>query len=265
MSNKLKYKAMKIKVCLAAILIFLYSLQVAFAQKETSRKKLPIVSCSDCNAKALSLPKPEYPKSATFVKASGVVQVQILIDENGNVETAEAVSGHPLLQASAIKAALQAKFEPLFLSGKPFKVRGVIVYNFVSNKPTQTKQNEENLPLEEIPNGKTIVDLKSGTVVGKAVKLFKPPFPSNCRCKFAKIKKVVVQFTVNENGDIESANGITGHPLLKAASEIAIRKSKFSISRINGMPVKAYGIIIYDFVISRNRWKTLIVKQELKL
>ena len=84
------------------------------------------------NGKAISLPKPAYPPIARAAHASGTVVVQVLIDENGNVVSAHAVSGHPLLTAVAVNAARQAKFSPTKLSGQPVKVTGVIQYNFVA-------------------------------------------------------------------------------------------------------------------------------------
>ena len=84
------------------------------------------------NGKAISLPKPPYPPIARAAHASGTVVVQVLIDENGNVVSARAVSGHPLLQAVAVGAARQARFSPTKLSGQPVKVTGVIQYNFVA-------------------------------------------------------------------------------------------------------------------------------------
>ncbi|HET6977319.1 MAG TPA: energy transducer TonB [Pyrinomonadaceae bacterium] len=84
------------------------------------------------NGKAISLPKPAYPPIARAAHAAGTVVVQVLIDENGSVVSAHAVSGHPLLQAAAVGAAKQARFSPTKLSGQPVKVTGVIQYNFVS-------------------------------------------------------------------------------------------------------------------------------------
>jgi protein TonB len=84
------------------------------------------------NGKAISLPKPAYPPIARAAHASGTVVVQVLIDENGNVVSAHAVSGHPLLQAAAVGAAKSARFSPTKLSGQPVKVTGVIQYNFVA-------------------------------------------------------------------------------------------------------------------------------------
>lgn len=83
------------------------------------------------NGKAIDLPKPQYPAAARAVRASGAINVQITVDENGNVVSASAVSGHPLLRSAAVAAARNAKFEPTLLSGKAVKVSGVLVFNFI--------------------------------------------------------------------------------------------------------------------------------------
>lgn len=83
------------------------------------------------NGKALMLPKPEYPEAAKAVKAGGTVSVQVLIDEGGNVISAEAISGHPLLRAAAVNAARGAQFSPTILDGSVVKVSGIVTYNFV--------------------------------------------------------------------------------------------------------------------------------------
>lgn len=84
------------------------------------------------NGKAVHLVIPPYPAIARSAHASGAVQVQVLIDENGNVISARAMSGHPLLQAAAVAAARSSRFTPTKLSGQPVKVNGVIIYNFVA-------------------------------------------------------------------------------------------------------------------------------------
>lgn len=83
------------------------------------------------NGKAVSLPKPSYPPAARAVRASGAVQVQVLIDEEGRVVSATPAGGNPLLVPAAVAAARQARFSPTLLSGQPVKVSGIITYNFV--------------------------------------------------------------------------------------------------------------------------------------
>jgi hypothetical protein len=63
--------------------------------------------------------------------------VQVTIDEQGDIVSATAVSGHPLLRAAAVEAARASKFSPTLLSGQPVKVSGVIVYNFVPDTPPE--------------------------------------------------------------------------------------------------------------------------------
>ena len=82
-------------------------------------------------AKVISMPTPAYPLLAKQVRASGPVNVQILIDESGIVISAHAVNGHPMLIHAAEDAARRARFTPTLLSNQPVKVQGVITYNFV--------------------------------------------------------------------------------------------------------------------------------------
>jgi protein TonB len=95
----------------------------------------PKITLCQVFGKAISLPKPVYPVAAAFVNASGKVEVQVEIDENGNVVSAKVISGHPLLSAAAIKAALASKFDPVLMSGKPISVYSVITYSFYLNGP----------------------------------------------------------------------------------------------------------------------------------
>lgn len=84
------------------------------------------------NGKAIEMPKPAYPAIAKAANATGTVVVQVTVDESGNVTSARAISGHPLLQASAVQAARQARFSPTIISGKPVKVTGTLSYSFAA-------------------------------------------------------------------------------------------------------------------------------------
>jgi protein TonB len=82
------------------------------------------------NGKAVDLPKPTYPPAARSARASGLVTVEVVIDEKGKVIAAKATSGHALLREVAEQAAKGARFSPTLLSGQPVKVSGEINYNF---------------------------------------------------------------------------------------------------------------------------------------
>ena len=88
------------------------------------------ISGAVLNEKATKLVTPDYPAAARAVRATGTVNVQVTIDEQGNVISASAVSGHPLLRQAAVEAARASSFAPTLLSGQPVKVTGIIVYTF---------------------------------------------------------------------------------------------------------------------------------------
>ena len=80
------------------------------------------------NGMAVSLPRPIYPPMAKQIGASGEVRVQVAVDGNGNVISARAVSGHPLLRSAAENAARQSK-----MRNDAANSTGQIVYNFRNN------------------------------------------------------------------------------------------------------------------------------------
>ncbi len=80
--------------------------------------------------KAKLLPAPEYPAAAKAIKLSGMVQTQLMIDEEGRVTMAVPVSGHNMLRRAAAYAACRAEFTPTLVEGNPVKIQGTITYNF---------------------------------------------------------------------------------------------------------------------------------------
>jgi len=93
-----------------------------------------MVSGGVLNSRMTTLPNPAYPPAAMAVKAEGMVTVKVLIDENGNVVSATALSGHPLLRGAAEAAAKKASISPTYLGGQAVRVTGVLTYNFVMTK-----------------------------------------------------------------------------------------------------------------------------------
>lgn len=93
--------------------------------QDPNQKRGP-VNAGMLNAKAIYLPRPQAPADA-----HGIVLVQVLIDEQGGVIEAKAVSGPQNLHAAAVTAARLARFMPTVLAGQPVQVSGTLSYNFV--------------------------------------------------------------------------------------------------------------------------------------
>ncbi|HEX5706121.1 MAG TPA: energy transducer TonB [Pyrinomonadaceae bacterium] len=88
------------------------------------------VSGGILNEKAVLKAVPDYPEIAERARVEGQVVVRIVVDERGDVSTALAESGHPLLQQAAVNAVREWKFTPTRLSGQPVKVSGLVTVNF---------------------------------------------------------------------------------------------------------------------------------------
>ena len=112
-------------------------------EQSQERGEIVLAQCiQDCGEQAvdgdvetgrvLELPKPRYPAIARAAHASGQVLVRLIIDVDGTVIAAAAVSGHPLFYGVSVAAAKDARFTPTKVNGKPVKVTGVITYNFAS-------------------------------------------------------------------------------------------------------------------------------------
>ena len=82
------------------------------------------------NGTAISLPAPMYPDAARRFRISGMVTVEVIVDETGKVISALATTGPAVLREVAAQAALRARFSPTKLSGQPVKVSGLINYKF---------------------------------------------------------------------------------------------------------------------------------------
>ncbi len=82
------------------------------------------------NFEVVSATKPYHTREAKAGGASGLVQVEVLIDQFGNVLTAKARTGNKLLHSEAERAAIESKFNKPEVYGKPARANGFLVYRF---------------------------------------------------------------------------------------------------------------------------------------
>jgi len=71
-----------------------------------------------------------YPTLAAQSHIHGMVVIDAVIDEHGNVVQEKVVSGHPLLLQAALKAVSERKYEPTILDGEPTPVDLRVEVNF---------------------------------------------------------------------------------------------------------------------------------------
>jgi len=78
--------------------------------------------------------EPRYPPLALATHLQGVVVIDAVLDENGNVVEMKVVSGHPLLIDSAMAAVKLWKYQPTYLNDQPVAVQMNIVVTFKLNQ-----------------------------------------------------------------------------------------------------------------------------------
>jgi TonB family protein len=88
------------------------------------------VSQAEALKAAVSRVQPDYPAHARQLKIEGVVELQVLIAENGTVEKVEILSGNPVLTRAAVSAFQRWKFTPFTEDGKPVKAVAPMSVNF---------------------------------------------------------------------------------------------------------------------------------------
>ena len=117
-------------ICIAPILI---TLGVARSQtvgdkNEAAKSPAPDikVAANIPNAAILELAKPHYPGE---LRITGKAVVRVKVNRAGEVVSAVAVSGHPLLRSSVVAAARRSKFQRSSAGGRKY-VTGTLTYIF---------------------------------------------------------------------------------------------------------------------------------------
>jgi TonB family protein len=113
----------------------------------------------------------------------------------------------------------------------------------------------ENPPTNDNPPGKKPEEAKStdkkrpisgGVLNGKAITLPKPEYPADANA--GEIEGVVVvNVTVDEQGNVSEAYVVSGPKALQQACLNAALQAKFSPTLLSGEPVKVTGVLVFNF------------------
>lgn len=74
--------------------------------------------------------KPVYPAAARTIRQTGVVRVEVVVDESGEVAEVQNTSGPSMLQSAAKDAVKKWRFKPFTRDGQPVKAHGYVSFNF---------------------------------------------------------------------------------------------------------------------------------------
>lgn len=122
-------KILRASIMISAVLAFM---AVAVAQDKPSQEATAqptVIRKNYFLSRMIHFEIPIYPVEAKSTNASGPVEVEVTVDENGVALEAHAISGDPLLRAAAERAALKCRWEPL-KNRQPVRATGKLTINF---------------------------------------------------------------------------------------------------------------------------------------
>ncbi|HRH40267.1 MAG TPA: TonB family protein [Pyrinomonadaceae bacterium] len=116
----------------------------------------------------------------------------------------------------------------------------------VASKTDFAPKTESAKPAETKEEVKTPEYAELGSLVGFAVKLVSPVYPQNVR-NLNIGGDVVVNVTIDEEGNPISVKATSGPTGLRIVSEEAVKKSKFRPAMVNNKPIKSKGYVTFKF------------------
>jgi TonB family protein len=77
--------------------------------------------------------QPKYPPAALATHTQGAVQIDAIINKEGNVTNLKVLSGDPVLAKAAVDAVRQWRYKPYYLDAEPVEIETQITVNFKAN------------------------------------------------------------------------------------------------------------------------------------
>jgi TonB family protein len=113
----------------------------------------------------------------------------------------------------------------------------------VPKQPADAKQDGTE---SSVPQPAKHAPISGGVLNGKALSLPTPEYPPEAKAAGAA-GTVMVQVTVDEQGDVLTAYAASGPQMLHRAAVNAALRAKFSPTLLMGEPVKVNGVLVYNF------------------
>jgi len=204
----------------------------------------------------IKIVKATYPWEARDKQLQGQVWVKIRVSETGEVESAELISGDPVLAKSAIDAVKKWKFKPFIKNGKPISVSSKLPFNFAFS---------ENIHQEEAPRDEADaapgsppatgeapkrVRVSQGVSTGLLVYKVQPVYPPEARREGIQ-GQVVLQAVISKEGRIAGLKLISGPKELAPAAIGAVEQWRYKPYLLMGNPVEVDTEILVNFTLSR--------------
>ena len=130
-----------------------------------------------------------------------------------------------------------------------FRAMSVMIFGLCLLSTSQAQTAPQQEPGSAAPP--KIIRKAGGVLMGNATKIVNPVYPDLAKAACVS-GSVVVEVTIDEEGNVYEARAIMGHPLLRDAAVTAARGWMFTPTQLSGQPVKVIGTITFNFTMPRD-------------
>src|SRR5271165_6924391 len=156
--------------------------------------------------------KPDYPAAALPDKLQGQVVVRIVVDEDGDVESTQVISGNPVLAQAAVDALKQWKFQPFIRNGQAVKAAIKEQFDFAPPADAAAEPKTGDAPDANL-GAPMRVRVSSGVTQGLLIHRVEPTYPGMALHDRVQ-GSVVLGAVISKEGTIKDLHVISGDPLL---------------------------------------------------
>jgi TonB family protein len=212
----------------------------------------PASSADSTKLEPIKTQKADYPHEAREKQIQGQVVVKILVSETGDVESAEIVSGDPILAKAAVDAAKQWKFKPFIKDGRPIKTTAQLPFNFAFSDNVETRKvppadgNDASGRTSAADGAPDQVHAAQKFTPGVLEYKVQPVYPPQARK--ARIQgTVVLQAKISKEGRVVDLQFVSGPKELVAAAIGAVQQWRYSPYLVAGEAVEVTTHITVNF------------------
>lgn len=222
-------------------------------------------------------PKAVYPLQAAEKGIQGQVWLVLHVSEAGDVESADVLSGAPVLAQAAVNAAKKWKFKPFIKNGKAIKVTTKMPFDFffrdklmdkgVSVDGTAVAEKDAKPAPSGVPDASSSTGANSSTNAeatnlpkrarvsqgvsqGLLVRQIAPVYPAAARQNRVQ-GSVVLQAVIGKDGRIQDLRVVSGREELIPAAVGAVQQWRYKPYLLLGEPVEVETQITINFALSR--------------
>ena len=157
----------------------------------------------------------------------GRVALNAIVNKAGDVESVEAVGGHPMLVQAASEAVKQWKYRRYEVNGISRAVETTIHVEFSNESNAGAEATDAVSPLLITPDD----------VPAQSIYRIAPTYPPLARQ--ARIQgMVMLRITINTLGEVRDVRLVIGHPMLAPAAIDAFKKWRYMPYEVDGRTVE---------------------------